>query len=72
MATLMPSTKVTMGGVAGLLSTVIIGELQNRLHITLTGDEASLITAVVTLAAAYVTPHIPPPPAVPAPPPPAA
>jgi hypothetical protein len=58
----MPTSKVTAGGLAGLLSTVLIGMLQNRLHIQLTGDEAALVTAVIMTIAAYVTPHIPPPP----------
>lgn len=59
---MMPTSKVTAGGFVGLLATVIISELQNRLHITLSGDEASLLTAIVMLIAGYVTPHIPPPP----------
>jgi hypothetical protein len=58
----MPTSKVTAGGLAGLLATVLIGELQNRFHITLSGDEASLVTAIIMLVAGYVTPHIPPPP----------
>jgi hypothetical protein len=58
----MPTSKVTAGGAAGLVASVIISELHNRLGITLDGDEASLLTLVVALAAAYVTPHIPPPP----------
>jgi hypothetical protein len=60
----MPTSKVTAGGLVGLLCTVVISELQNRLGITLTGDEAALLTAVLSTIAAYVTPHIPPPPGV--------
>lgn len=58
---MMPTSKVTAGGLAGLLATVLISELQNRLHITLSGDEAALITALIMFVAGYVTPHIPPP-----------
>jgi hypothetical protein len=61
----MPTSKVTASGFAGLLATVILSELQNRLNITLTGDEAALLTAVVMFAVGWITPHIPqPPPAV--------
>jgi len=60
---MMPTSKVTAGGLAGLLATVIISELQNRFHITLSGDEASLLTAIIMFAAAWITPHIPQPPA---------
>jgi hypothetical protein len=59
----MPTSKVAAGGAAGLVASVIISELHNRLGITLDADEASLLTLIVTIAAAYITPHIPPPPA---------
>jgi hypothetical protein len=58
----MPTSKVVAGSGAGLLATVIISELQNRLGIQLTGDEGALITFVISTIAAYVVPHIPPPP----------
>jgi hypothetical protein len=62
---MMPTSKVTAGGIAGLIATVIISELQNRFQITLSGDEAALLTAAVSFIAAYITPHIPQPPKAP-------
>lgn len=62
---MMPTSKATAGGVAGLIATVVISELQNRFGVTLSGDEAALLTAIISFAAAYITPHIPQPPAAP-------
>jgi hypothetical protein len=52
-----PSSKVTVGGFAGVFTGFVLYELNNRCGITLSPEESSFITTLIAFAAAYFTPH---------------
>ena len=53
-----PSSKVTVGALAGALTFILISEVNRHFPgAAIPGDEGSAITVVITFLCSYFTPH---------------
>jgi hypothetical protein len=52
----MPVQKVTIGALAGAITTILLCVLRNSAHLVVSTDVAGALTIVVTFIAAYLTP----------------
>ena len=53
-----PSSKVTVGALAGALTFILISEVNRHFPgAAIPGDEGSAITVVVTFICSYIVPH---------------